>query len=116
MTEREPIAVGDRVRVYDSEFIRATAILLDRDMNTKRFKIEVSSCFYWVSEEQCRRLVKKPRRSVFLWIHDSEVDPECWSMAWGSAEAANNQAGARPGRLVEFREVRSKDGSGEVSS
>lgn len=65
---KEPLKVGDRVRVFDSEFDHWGIIttITDRDPNTGRYRIEVRDRIYWVHSKQCRRLKPKKRREWFI--------------------------------------------------
>lgn len=80
-----PFVVGDKVRVYDSEFTPHGVVskLKQYDVTTGRFSVEVGGRIFWVHPKQFRRIVKRVRREWWLkysggakqWVECKGHDP-----------------------------------------
>lgn len=95
--------VGDRVAVYKEERRVGVVDQVGDDCGSSRIKVMFSNVdFQWCYQQQCRKLIKKQRRRI--WIRESHIpkDDELLSIPVGSYEFS----GGEP--LAEFIEVRKK--------
>jgi hypothetical protein len=97
--KRRPFEVGERVaarfhigRPDEVRCIGEVVRLLDfENVQVRILRGSAPALFPVCHPKQLRRL-KQPRR-VWAWLPPGEHRPDCWSMAWGSREAAENEKG-----------------------
>jgi hypothetical protein len=112
---KKPFQVGDRVAVYGHGGIgwkRWTGRVLDPTKGAEilgpdfiRVEIEKLNEVVHAHEKQCRRLVKKPRRRV--WLGEDDMKEKGLVTGWGGI--VDISATGKPEKgFVEFIEVRRK--------
>jgi hypothetical protein len=109
---KKPFQVGDRVAVYGHERGKLRQCGTVEGMKGEEpisfpdtIKVRIHpGCALYCHPKQCRRLVKKPRRRV--WIEESELGKSNHDV-WVQFDAGQLQVRAGE-KLVEFIEVRRK--------
>lgn len=107
--------VGDRVAVYAEgrRWIAHVADVLDEqrakdhgcEPGSLKVEVPVKLWVRWVHPKQCRRLVKKQRRSV--WVMET-MDGELRYGTWAVESKTTKELYSDANRWVEFREVKRK--------
>lgn len=109
MSMKRPFQIGDRVRVYQFEFVGSqsrtnyVAEVVRSDYDDGSIRVQFGGTSRNVHPKQCRRLVMRERRRC--WVHENSLKiPPLQNDGWiVSRELPVNDG---PGPWIEFIEVR----------